>query len=515
FDVHSPLSMIARLYSATVIGVDGIEVEVEVDSQSANERHITIVGLPDTAVKESSQRVDSAIINSGFSILFGNIVVNLAPADLKKQGPSFDLPIALGMLSCASEPLSSSESWCILGELALDGNIRPVQGILPQVIEARAQGKTKVMLPHLNALEAAAIQGIEIYPVKNLREAWALLLGKSHIQPLTASPPEFDDHFEIDFDEIKGQAYARRAMEITAAGGHNVLMSGSPGSGKTMLAQRIATILPALSEAESLETSKIHSVCGLIKRDRGLISRRPFRAPHHTISDVGLMGGGSNITPGEVSLAHNGVLFLDELPEFRRQALETLRQPLESGQVIISRAAGTMTFPCRFMLIAAMNPCPCGYFGDTRRNCTCNTAQIARYRQKISGPLLDRFDLLLEVPAVDTSSLVNAPTGECSATIRQRVRRARDLQSARYEGTPFRSNSDLSGKALRKYCHLGSSATNILQQAIEQLNLSARAFDRILKVARTIADLAGAEHIEDAAIYEAVQMRSFENQLRL
>lgn len=507
--------MIARLYSATVIGVDGIEVEVEVDARPSPERRITIVGLPDTAVRESSQRVDSAIVNSGFTSLLGNIVVNLAPADLKKQGPGFDLPIALGMLACLSESPVLTDSWCILGELALDGNVRPIQGVLPQAIEARAKGRKKIILPEANASEAAAIGGLEVYPVANLKEAWELLSGEAKLPFQLSAPHAESDSFDLDFDEIKGQPYARRAMEIAAAGAHNVLLSGSPGSGKSMLAQRLPTILPPLTKEESLETSKIHSVCGLIKREEGLVFRRPFRAPHHTISDVGLMGGGSSISPGEVSLAHHGVLFLDELPEFRRQTLETLRQPLEAGNVVISRASGTMTFPCRFMLVAAMNPCPCGYLGDTRRACNCTPAQIARYRRKISGPLLDRFDIIMEVPPVDTHALIHAPGGEPSSTIRSRILAARAKQSERYGKTAFRTNAHLSGKSLREFCRPSPSSINILHQAVDQLNLSARAFDRILKVARTIADLADSCDIEDAHVYEAVQMRAFETQLRM
>ena len=345
--------MMTRLYSSTVLGVDGVEVEVEVDFRPMAEKRTFIVGLPDAAVKESGQRVDTAIQNSGLPFQQGVFVVNLAPADLRKQGPGFDLPIALGMVAGAAERDMDASSWCIVGELALDGAVRPVQGILPQIMEARRMGRKRIMLPRANAHEGTPVQGVEIYPVASLKEAWALLTSSVLPPPFTASGREDreaeDKETAVDFDEIKGQPYARRAMEIAAAGGHNILLCGSPGSGKSMLAQRLPTILPPLNPEEALETSKIHSVCGLLKRGNGLVARRPFRAPHHTISDAGLMGGGANITPGEVSLAHNGVLFLDELPEFRRAALETLRQPLESGQVVISRASGTMTFPCRFV----------------------------------------------------------------------------------------------------------------------------------------------------------------------
>lgn len=507
-----------RLYSSTVLGVDGVEVEVEVDFRPMAEKRIFIVGLPDTAVKESGQRVDTAIQNSGLPFQQGVFVVNLAPADLRKQGPGFDLPIALGMIAGAAEREIDASCWCIVGELALDGAVRPVQGILPQIMEARRMGRKRIMLPDANAHEGAPVQGVEIYPVSTLREAWHLLTSAALPLPFTGAGIEEtgagEKEASVDFDEIKGQPYARRAMEIAAAGGHHILLSGSPGSGKSMLAQRLPTILPPLGREEALETSRIHSVCGLLKRGNGLVTRRPFRAPHHTISDAGLMGGGANITPGEVSLAHNGVLFLDELPEFRRATLETLRQPLECGHVVISRASGTMTFPCRFMLAAAMNPCPCGYLGDKRRACTCPPAQTARYRRKISGPLLDRFDLLIEVLAVDPCILASAPAGECSASIRERVMAARRLQRRRYANTPFRSNADLSGKALQRFCPLQTGGRAILLRAVEELALSARAYDRILKVARTIADLEGSPAIQDSHLYEAVQYRAFERSLR-
>ena len=510
--------MMTRLYSSTVLGVEGVEVEVEVDFRPMAERRTFIVGLPDTAVKESGQRVDAAIQNSGLPFQQGIFVVNLAPADLKKQGPGFDLPIALGMIAGAAETDMDASLWCIMGELALDGTVRSVQGLLPQVIEARRMGRRRIMLPQANAYEAAPVSGVEIYPVSSLKEAWLLLTSPSLPPPFSPKQDQdpsgtTEEPCNIDFDEIKGQSYARRAMEIAAAGGHNILLSGSPGSGKSMLVQRLPTILPPLSREEALETSRIHSVCGLLRRGHGLVTQRPFRAPHHTISEAGLMGGGANITPGEVSLAHNGVLFLDELPEFRRAALETLRQPLESGQVVISRASGTMTFPCRFMLAAAMNPCPCGYLGDRRRACSCPPSQISSYRRKISGPLLDRFDLMMEVPAVDPSTLASAPAGECSSSIRERVMGARQVQQKRYEGTPFRTNASLSGKALHRYCRIPPAAQEILRRAVEELTLSARAYDRILKVARTIADLENSADIRDSHLYEAVQYRAFEHSL--
>lgn len=508
--------MVSRLSSATVVGVDGVEVQVEVDLRPSAERHTYIVGLPDTAVKESSQRVESAITNSGLVPPMGGIfVVNLAPADLKKQGPGFDLPIALGMVACLKGVSLQADEWCLIGELALDGGLRPVQGILPQAIEARAKGKKKFMVPADNAPEAAAVGGTEVYPVSTLAQAWALIAGEAVAVPYVAPVRKPDERRDqIDYADVKGQSYARRAIEIAAAGGHNILMSGSPGSGKSMLAQRLTTILPLLSEEESIETSKIHSVCGLLPRDAGLVSERPLRSPHHTISDAGLMGGGASISPGEVSLAHHGVLFLDELPEFRRVTLETLRQPLETGQVVISRASGTMTFPCRFMLVAAMNLCPCGYLGDPRRNCCCSPAQIAKYRAKISGPLLDRFDLMIEVGAVDTRSLVSGADGEPSSAMRERVLAARNVQKARYGGTQIPDNAGLTGRRLKTHCALGSHSAALLHEAIDQLALSARAHDRILRVARTIADLAAEEHIAEAHLYEAIQFRSFENRLR-
>lgn len=520
--------MIARLHSAAVNGIDGYEVMVEVDMQPVKDvGRILIVGLPDTAVRESVQRVTSALKNSHFFCPGELIVtVNLAPADMKKQGPGFDLPIALGLemtiqrhydnIPAADKrrvPLHTDD-WCIIGELALDGMVRGVRGVLPQAVAARDAGRKYLMVAAENAAEASVVEGITVYGVESLAEAWALLLERERFEPCRPSATAEGVAADVDFDEIKGQPYARRAMEIAAAGGHNLLFCGSPGSGKSMLSRRLPTILPPLSQEEALSVSKIHSVCGLLPRNCGLLSTRPYRAPHHTISDVGLMGGGSNITPGEISLAHHGVLFLDELPEFSRRTLETLRQPLESGVVTISRASGSMDFPCDFMLVAAMNPCPCGYLGDPRHNCRCNHTDIARYRKKISGPLLDRFDMIIEVPPVDPAELLSRPDGENSATVRARVVAARARQMQRYAGLGVSCNARLSGKLLRRFCPLSPSQQGMLLSAVEQFGLSARAFDRILRVARTIADLAGRDVPSDNDLFEAIQFRQFENNLR-
>ena len=520
--------MIARLYSASVTGIQGYEVQVEVDARPVDDvGRMTIVGLPDAAVRESIQRVTSALSNSNF-FLPGQLVVtvNLAPADVRKQGPGFDLPIALGLEMVIQQnsenmpelfrrrvPLGL-EDWCIVGELALDGQVRGIRGVLPLAVAARNAGRKYLMLSPENAAEASVVEGISVYAVNTLRDAWDVLLERERFTPCQPQNEYLKPLRDIDFDEVKGQPYARRAMEIAAAGGHNLLMCGSPGSGKSMLAGRLPTILPPLSHEEALETSMIHSVCGLLPREGGLLRRRPFRSPHHTISDVGLMGGGTNISPGEISLAHHGVLFLDELPEFNRRTLETLRQPLESGVVTISRASGTMDFPCSFMLVAAMNPCPCGYLGDPRHTCRCRPAEVTRYRQKISGPLLDRFDILIEVPPVNPADLLSKPDGESSAAILERVMAARERQRRRYAGTGISCNARLSSKQLRKYCPLTPSQQEMLLSAVSQLALSARAFDRILRVTRTVADLAGHEQLTDADLYDAIQFRQFEQQLR-
>lgn len=520
--------MITRLHSAAVNGIDGYGVQVEVDVVPVKDvGRYYIVGLPDAAVRESVQRVTSALKNSHFFCPGElQVTVNLAPADVKKQGPGFDLPIAIGLeinIQGSIEDIPYEfkrrvplhvDDWCMVGELALDGMVRGVRGILPQAVAARDHGCKYLMVSAENAAEAAVVEGIEVYAVETLADAWAVLLEREKYTPVRPVPFAEQEMNGPDFAEIKGQPYARRAMEIAAAGGHNLLMSGSPGSGKSMLASRLPSILPPLTHEESLMTGRIHSVCGLLPRGGGLLRERPFRAPHHTISDVGLMGGGSNITPGEISLAHNGVLFLDELPEFHRRTLETLRQPLESGVVTISRASGSFDFPCSFMLVAAMNPCPCGYLGDPRRSCRCSHAEITRYRRKISGPLLDRFDMVIEVPPVDPASLLQKPDGEPSAAIRARVLAARERQQIRYAGTGVTCNARLTGRMLRQYCPLSSSQQDMLLAAVEQFSLSARAFDRILRVTRTIADLAGHDLPTDDDLFEAIQFRQFECKLR-
>ncbi|MBR5331032.1 MAG: YifB family Mg chelatase-like AAA ATPase [Akkermansia sp.] len=520
--------MITRLHSAAVEGIRGYEVQVEVDARPVEDiGRMAVVGLPDAAVRESVQRVTSALTNSSF-FRPGDmqVTVNLAPADVRKQGPGFDLPIALALEMAIQENYrdvpeafkrrvpTGLESWCLVGELALDGMVRGVRGVLPLAVAARDAGRSFMMVAPENAAEAAVVEGLTVYAVESLREAWDVLLNPAKFTPFTLPEEWAPLPAAVDFDEVKGQPYARRAMEIAAAGGHNLLMCGSPGSGKSMLASRLPTILPPLTQDEALEASAIHSVCGQLPRSGGLLAQRPFRSPHHTISDVGLMGGGSNITPGEISLAHHGVLFLDELPEFARRTLETLRQPLESGVVTISRASGSMDFPCQFMFVAAMNPCPCGYLGDATHRCRCSPADVTRYRKKISGPLLDRFDIIIEVPPVSPASLLSKPDGESSAVIRERVVAARARQMQRYADTGAVCNARLSGKKLRQYCPLTPPQQQMLLDAVAQLGLSARAFDRILRVARTIADLAGCEQPTDAHLYEAIQFRQFECQLR-
>lgn len=504
--------MIAQVNSTALLGIDGYIVDVETDISNGLPA-FDIVGLPDTAVKESKERIRAAIKNTGLVMPSKRITVNLAPADVKKEGAYFDLPIAVGILA-ASEQLSlPKERTIFLGELSLNGDLRRVNGVLPMVISAYQQGIKTVYLPEENAREAAVIKGLKVYGIKRLEDIVLHFTGQKLIDAYTVDVGSLlaaDEHMKLDFRDVKGQAYVKRALEIAAAGGHNLLMIGPPGSGKTMIAQRIPSILPDMSFEESLEVTKVHSIAGLVSQKSPIISERPFRHPHHTISSVGLSGGGTNPRPGEISLSHNGVLFLDELPEFRRDALEAMRQPLEDGEVTITRAGGTVTYPCSVMLVASMNPCPCGYYGDPTRECSCSQTQIMKYMSKISGPLLDRIDLHIEVPAVKYEDLEAKEAGETSAEIKQRVNAARQIQLDRFKLSGVYSNSQLTPEMMEKHCALDDETNELLKAAYENLGLSARAHNRILKVARTIADLAGEKNIKPEHIAEAIQYRALD-----
>jgi len=510
--------MLATICSAALLGIDAVPVQVEVNTGESGVPNLILVGLPDAAVKESEDRVFSALSNSGLRMPRTRTTINLAPGDLRKEGAIYDLPIALGILVATAQLVCENLSdFLIAGELSLSGATRPIKGGLAMAVLARDQGKQAILLPPGAAQEAALVKGIDVYQITSLDQAHRFLGGLLELVPLAAPQSAActttrSDH-EPDFADIKGQHAVRRAVEVAVAGGHNLIMIGPPGSGKSMIAKRIPGIMPAPTLDEYLDILRIHSAAGQTIQGSVPFLQRPARAPHHTISDVGLLGGGAIPGPGEISLAHHGILFLDELPEFKRSALEVLRQPLEDGHVTISRSAGKITLPCHFMLVAAMNPCPCGYLGDTKHECRCAPAQIQRYRARISGPLLDRIDLHIEAPALSIAELRNDQPGENSAAIRARVELARQRQRQRFQGARINANARMPTAQLKKFCALEPKLGDLLQQAMEQLSLSARAYDRIIKVARTIADLAGAEEINSPHLLEAIQYRSLDRNI--
>lgn len=504
--------MLAKVHSCAVVGLDAEPIDIEVDIASGLER-VTLVGLPDAAVRESGERVRAALSNSGFFFPQHRLTINLAPADLRKEGPAYDLPIAVGILAATRQLLANVDDALILGELSLDGSVRHVNGVLPMASMAKTAGYRRLFVPAIDAPEAALVEGIAVYPIASLSALLNHFNGGPAIAPYT-NALRFDETeeplFPVYFEDIKGQESAKRALELACAGAHNCMMKGPPGAGKTLLARALPSILPRLTLTEALDITRIYSVADALPEGQPLVRSRPFRAPHHTISHAGLVGGGKWPRPGEISLAHRGVLFLDELPEFGSRNLETLRQPLEDRVVTISRASGSLTFPASFVLIAALNPCPCGYFGDDRQECTCSLSMVQRYQKRISGPLMDRIDIHLEVQRVPFQKLADSTKSETSATIRQRVEAARQIQAARF--APLNKphvlvNGDMGPAEVQMFCQLDETGKNLMRAAVQQMNLSARAYHRVLKLSRTIADLAGAAQIETAHLAEALQYR--------